>query len=193
MVPAGYTADDYLKRIATEGLFSLLKKTSRLEHNTEYKLRLDHELKVIADRGFSKYFLTMKAIADKTNEIQISGPGRGSAAGSLVAYALGITQVDPVSYDLLFSRFLRADATDYPDIDYDVSEPMALKEKLIDDWGSNVVVPISNFSTLQLKSLIKDISKFYDVPFVEANAVTNKMLFEATPLAKAKHGIKAVV
>jgi len=193
VVPAGYTADDYLRRLASEGLFYMLKLNNNLSSSNKYKLRLDHELKVIADRGFSKYFLTMKAIVDKTNEIQISGPGRGSAAGSLVAYALGITQVDPIRYNLLFSRFLRSDATDYPDIDYDVSEPMALKEKLIEDWGDNVVVPISNFSTLQLKSLIKDISKFYDVPFVEANAVTNKMLFEATPLAKAKHGIKAGV
>ena len=70
---------------------------------------------------------------------------------------------------------------------------MELKEKLIGDWGNSTVVPISNFSTLQLKSLIKDVSKFYDVPFMEVNAVTNKMLFEATPLAKAKHGIKAGV
>jgi len=193
VVPAGYTADDYLARISSEGLFRMLKLNNSLSSGDKYKQRLDMELKVIADRGFSKYFLTMKAIADKTNETQISGPGRGSAAGSLVAYALGITQVDPIRYDLLFSRFLRADATDYPDIDYDVSEPMALKEKLIEEWGNNVVVPISNFSTLQLKSLIKDISKFYDVPFIETNAVTNKMLFEATPLAKAKHGIKAGV
>ena len=193
VVPAGYTADDYLRRIASEGLFSMLKLNNELSSSEKYKQRLDHELKVIADRGFSKYFLTMKAIVDKTNEIQLSGPGRGSAAGSLVAYALGITQVNPIKYGLLFSRFLRADAKDYPDIDYDVSNPMSLKEKLIDDWGNNVVVPISNFSTLQLKSLIKDVSKFYDVPFMEVNAVTNKMLFEATPLAKAKHGIKAGV
>jgi DNA polymerase-3 subunit alpha len=171
------------------------KKTKHRKDKTiiEYETRLDQELKVIADRGFSKYFLTMKAIVDKTNEIQLSGPGRGSAAGSLVAYALGITQVDPIKYGLLFSRFLRSDAKDYPDIDYDVSNPMELKEKLIGDWGDNVVVPISNFSTLQLKSLIKDVSKFYDVPFMEVNTVTNKMLFEATPLAKAKHGIKAGV
>ena len=204
VVPAGFTADDYLRRIASEGLFYLLKlnhpttfgkktKHRRDETILKYEARLDHELKVIADRGFSKYFLTMKAIVDKTNEIQLAGPGRGSAAGSLVAYVLGITQVDPIKYNLLFSRFLRADAKDYPDIDYDVSEPMALKEKLIEAWGDNTVVPISNFSTLQLKSLIKDISKFYDVPFMEVNGVTNKMLFEATPLAKAKHGIKAGV
>ena len=153
--------------------------------------RLKHELKVIADRGFSKYFLTMKSITDKTNEVQLAGPGRGSAAGSLVAYALGITQVDPIKYGLLFSRFLRADATDYPDIDYDVSDPMVLKELLINEWGSNTVVPISNFNTLQLRSLIKDISKFYDIEFTEVNKVTNTMMSEATPLAKKKHGIRA--
>jgi DNA polymerase-3 subunit alpha len=92
----------------------------------------------------------MKAISDKTNEVQLSGPGRGSAAGSLVAYALGITQIDPIKYGLLFSRFLRSDATDYPDIDYDVSDPMVLKDLLIDQWGSSTVVPISNWNTLQL-------------------------------------------
>ena len=104
VVPAGYTADDYLRRIATEGLFSLLKLNDNLSSGEEYKQRLDLELKVIADRGFSKYFLTMKAISDKTNEIQLAGPGRGSAAGSLTAYVLGITQVDPIKYGLLFSR-----------------------------------------------------------------------------------------
>ena len=204
VVPAGYTADDYLRRIASEGLFSMLKlkyplsfgKQTKLHKDKtiiEYEQRLDHELKVIADRGFSKYFLTMKAISDKTNEIQLAGPGRGSAAGSLVAYALGITQVDPIKYGLLFSRFMRSDAKDYPDIDYDVSEPMSLKEKLIEEWGDNVVVPISNWNTLQLRSLIKDISKFYEIPFMEVNAVTNKMLAEATPIAKKAHGIKAGV
>jgi len=192
VVPAGISADDYLKKLAHDGLVSIfslsMNKTSQ-----QYIDRLDHELKIISDRGFSKYFLTMKAVSDKTNEIQLSGPGRGSAAGSLVAYVLGITQVDPIKYGLLFSRFLRSDAEDYPDIDYDVSNPMELKEKLIEEWGDNVVVPISNWNTLQLRSLIKDISKFYDIPFIEANNVTNKMLSEATPLAKKKHGIKAGV
>jgi len=187
VVPAGISADEYLKKISFDGLNKLSKV------KPEYVSRINHELKIIADRGFSKYFLTMKAVCDKTNEIQLSGPGRGSAAGSLVAYALGITQVDPIKYGLLFSRFLRADAKDYPDIDYDVSNPMELKEKLIGEWGKNVVVPISNWNTLQLRSLIKDISKFYDIPFIEANNVTNKMLSEATPLAKKKHGIKAGV
>tara|TARA_R110000824_G_scaffold273877_3_gene462524 strand:- start:1828 stop:5580 length:3753 start_codon:yes stop_codon:yes gene_type:complete len=196
VVPSGYSDNNWLKRLSSEGLFNILKNRDLVNNKrvtTEYEQRLEHELKVIADRGFSKYFLTMKAIADRTNEIQLSGTGRGSAAGSLVAYALGITQVDPIKYGLLFSRFLRSDATDYPDIDYDVSDPMVLKEHLIKEWGDNTVVPISNFNTLQLRSLIKDISKFYDVPFMEANGVTNKMLFEATPRAKADHGIRAGV
>ena len=187
VVPAGRDEDDYLRDLALGGL----KLMGKL--NPEYSSRLDSELKVIADRGFSKYFLTMKAISDKTGEVQLAGPGRGSAAGSLVAYALGITQVDPIKYGLLFSRFLRSDATDYPDIDYDVSDPMVLKDMLIEQWGSDTVVPISNWNTLQLRSLLKDISKFYEIPFTEVNAVTNVMLKEATPAAKRKHGIKAGV
>tara|TARA_Y100000591_G_scaffold265341_3_gene238908 strand:- start:3288 stop:6713 length:3426 start_codon:yes stop_codon:yes gene_type:complete len=187
VVPAGRDEDDYLRDLSIGGL----KLLSKL--NDEYISRINHELKVIADRGFSKYFLTMKAISDKTNEVQLAGPGRGSAAGSLVAYALGITQVDPIEYGLLFSRFLRSDATDYPDIDYDVSDPMVLKDMLIDEWGDDVVVPISNWNTLQLRSLLKDISKFYEIPFNEVNAVTNVMMKEATPAAKRKHGIRAGV
>ena len=187
VVPAGRDEDDYLRDLSLGGL----KLMGKL--NSDYISRVNSELKVIADRGFSKYFLTMKAISDKTNEVQLAGPGRGSAAGSLVAYALGITQVDPIKYNLLFSRFLRSDAKDYPDIDYDVSDPMVLKDMLIEEWGDDVVVPISNWNTLQLRSLLKDISKFYEIPFNEVNAVTNVMLKEATPPAKRKHGIKAGV
>jgi len=116
-----------------------------------------------------------------------------SAAGSLVAYALKITQINPIQWDLQFERFMTKNQKDngFPDIDHDVSDPMKLKDILIDAWGDNVVVPISNWNTLQLRSLIKDVGKFYGVPFTETNAVTNKMLYEATPKAKAAHGIKA--
>ena len=188
VVPAGFTDAEALVNYALEGL-----RHRGLHENEEYTDRLQMELDVIEDRGFSKYFLTMKAISDKANEVQLTGPGRGSAAGSLVAYVLGITQIDPIKYGLLFERFLRKDATDYPDIDYDVAEPMELKEQLMEDWGKNSVVPISNWNTLQLKSLIKDISKFYGIEFTEVNKVTSSMIFEATPAAKAKHGIKAGV
>jgi len=186
VVPAGFTATQALVNYALEGL-----KDKGLHKNKEYTDRLKHELNVIDDRGFSKYFLTMKSIVDVASDMMLTGPGRGSAAGSLVAYALNITQVDPIKYDLLFSRFLRSDAEDYPDIDYDVSDSMALKEKLVEMWGEDCVAPISNWNTLQLKSLIKDISKLYNIPFTEVNTVTSIMIREATPEAKRKHGIKA--
>ncbi len=188
VVPKGKTADQALAQLCVEGL-----KKLGLADNDEYVTRLKEEVNVIKDRGFSRYFLTMKAIADKATDKQLVGPGRGSAAGSLTAYVLEITQIDPIKYGLQFERFLRKDATDYPDIDYDVSDPMEIKEHLIKEWGENSVVPISNWNTLQLRSLIKDISKFYDVPFSEVNAVTSKMIYEATPAAKKAHGIKAGV
>ena len=188
VVPPGTTATAALTQLAIDGL-----RSRSLHKFSDYVERLKMEIKVIDDRGFSKYFLTMKAIVDKANSRQLTGPGRGSAAGSLVAYVLGITQIDPIKHGLLFERFLRRDATDYPDIDYDVAEPMELKEALAQEWGENTVVPISNWNTLQLRSLIKDISKFYGIPFPEVNKVTSMMIKEATPEAKRRHGIKAGV
>ena len=188
VVPPDSTANETLRKFCFEGL-----KSMGLFTRKDYVERLETEIDVIEDRGFSKYFLTMKAVADKSNAVMLTGPGRGSAAGSLVAYVLGITQVDPIKYNLLFERFLRKDATDYPDIDYDVADPMEIKQALMDEWGKSTVVPISNFNTLQLRSLIKDISKFYNVPFTEVNPVTSKMLSEATPAAKRAHGIKTGV
>ena len=186
VVPDGMTADQALIRQCVQGM-----KAKGFAENQEYIERLKHEIEVISGRGFSKYFLTMKAISDIANDMMLTGTGRGSAAGSLVAYVLEITQIDPIKYGLLFSRFLRSDATDYPDIDYDVSDSMGLKEKLVELWGDDCVAPISNWNTLQLRSLIKDISKFYGIPFTEVNNVTSVMMAEATPKAKAKLGMKA--
>tara|TARA_A200000159_G_scaffold67039_1_gene62053 strand:- start:10222 stop:13656 length:3435 start_codon:yes stop_codon:yes gene_type:complete len=188
VVPEGSTAGQTLAALCVEGLRSL-----GLADQQDYVDRLKHEVNVIEDRGFSKYFLTMKAIADVAVTRQLVGAGRGSAAGSLVAYVLNITQVDPIKYGLQFERFLTKGGSGYPDIDYDVSDPMTLKEELIDEWGDDSVVPITNWNTLQLRSLIKDISKFYGIEFTEVNNVTSKMVYEATPLAKKKHGITSGV
>jgi DNA polymerase III subunit alpha len=188
VVPQDTTEGEALQKLTAEGLRSL-----GLSDNKEYLDRAALEIEVIDSRGFSKYFLTMKAIADRAKETQLVGAGRGSAAGSLVAYALGITQVDPLKYGLQFERFLTKGGSGYPDIDFDTAEPMKLKEELVEEWGENTVVPISNWNTLQLRSLIKDISKFYDVPFTEVNSVTSKMIYEATPLAKKKQGITSGV
>ena len=188
VVPEGQTADRALVAQCIEAL-----KKMGLSKNMEYVNRLKMELEVISDRGFSKYFLTMKAISDRVSSKQLVGAGRGSAAGSLVSYVLNITQIDPIKYKLQFERFLRKDATDYPDIDYDCSEPMEAKEMLIEEWGEDTVVPITNWNTLQLRSLIKDISKLYGIPFIEVNNVTSKMMREATPKAKAARGQTAGV
>jgi DNA polymerase-3 subunit alpha len=188
VVPEGATATEALVQYAIDGL-----RLMGLHTNPEYVERLRYELDVIDSRGFSKYFLTMKAITDEAADIMLVGPGRGSACGSLVAYVLKITQIDPIKYNLPFERFLRSDATDYPDIDTDVSDSMALKERLIEKWGADRVAPISNWNTLQLRSLIKDISKLYEIPFTEVNTVTSVMMREATGPAKERHGVTAGV
>ncbi len=121
VVPAGYTAAEALSNYAFDGLRSL-----NLHENKKYIDRIKQELSVIEERGFSKYFLTMKAISDKAQQIQLVGAGRGSAAGSLVSYVLGITQVDPIKHELLFERFMTKNQDGFPDIDYDVSDPMTL-------------------------------------------------------------------
>ena len=186
VVPEGSTADDALATMAFDGL-----RRKNLHNKKEYTERMDLELSVISSQGFSKYFLTMKAIMDKSMKTQLVGPARGSAAGCLLAYALEITQVDPIRFGLMFERFMTKNQVGMPDIDTDHEEPFELKQQLIKDWGETTVVPISNFTTLQHKSLIKDISKFYNIPFQEVNNVTMKMIAEATPQAKKANDIKS--
>jgi DNA polymerase-3 subunit alpha len=186
VIPEGETADYALAKIAVENL-----KKSGLYKDTEYVSRLKEELYTIKDRGFSKYFLTMKKISDKVSANQLVGAGRGSGAGSLVSYLLGITQIDPIKYKLQFSRFIRKNAKDFPDIDYDCAHAMDAKEMFIKEYGENTVVPISNYNTLKARSLIKDISKLYSIEFQEVNDVTSKMLDEAIPICKKIHGITA--
>ena len=186
VVPEGKTAEEALCDLCKEGLAA-----KGFAGNKEYEDRLDYEFDIIVKQGFAKYFLTMKAIADKANDMMLSGPGRGSAAGALLSYVLGITQVDPLRWGLLFERFMTAEQKGMPDIDFDVSEPMLLKEKLAGDWGEFSVVPITNWNTLQLRSLIKDVAKFYDIDFGEVNLVTSVMENEARTAAKKRAGVKA--
>ncbi len=189
VVPEGKTA---IQALTSDALAGMKEKNIT---DPEYVDRLKYELNIIKERGFAQYFLTMKAISDKAQEEMLVGLGRGSAAGSLLSYVLDITQIDPIKYALQFERFLTKGGKGYPDIDFDVEEPMELKQQLAEEWakiGVNVV-PISNFNTLQLRSLIKDIGKFYDIPFTEVNKVTGVMMAEATPLAKKAHGQTAGV
>lgn len=186
IIDSDKNADDELERMCRESLTAF-----GLDKNEKYISRLELELDTIKSRGFCEYFLTMKKISDFARENFLTGPGRGSAAGSLISYLLQITQVDPLKANLLFSRFLRKDAEGYPDIDYDVSSRDKLVSLLIKNWGENTVVSITNWNTLSLKSLTKDLAKLLDIPFQEVNEVTKVMDDQAKEQAKEEAGIKS--
>lgn len=155
-VPKGKTADQALSELCDEGM-----KKMALVGKKDYEDRLKMELEVIRDKEFAEYFLTAKAIMDVAAEHMLIGCGRGSAAGSLVNYVLGITQVDPLKFDLIFERFINRNRVEFPDIDTDFSNRDLLIKLLKDKFGDTNVIPISNYNTFQLKSLIKDVSRFF--------------------------------
>lgn len=140
-----------------------------LDKKKEYIDRAKYELDVIKDRGFELYFLTMKSIFNIASKHVLVGPGRGSAGGSLILYLLGVTQLDPIRHELLFERFCTKQRLELPDVDSDLADRDLVIEKLREEFGPENVIPISNYNTLQLKSLTKDVSKFYGIPFNEAN------------------------
>jgi DNA polymerase-3 subunit alpha len=187
VVPDGETADSALLKMALQGF-----KDLDLHKDQEYVNRLKRELSFVREKKFSHYFLTTKSLVDLAKDKMLCGIARGSASGSLLAYCLGITQIDSVKYKLPFERFLN-NAGGFPDIDMDFAYNDKMKEIMVEKFGKDNVAYISNFNTLQLKSLIKDVSKLYQIPFQEVNEVTSRMLDEATPEAKKKHGINAGV
>jgi DNA polymerase III subunit alpha len=192
MVPSDKSADEALRDLAEKALDLYLRNESKATKQ-QYSRRLEEELDVISSQKFSEYFLATKAIVDFSWEYCFVGPARGSASGSLLSFLLKITQIDPIKWNLPFERFLTRGSSGFPDIDIDFSDNSLIKDKMVEEWGEDSVAFISNFNTLQLSSLIKDISKREGVPFTEVNKVTKAMLAEATPLAKKRHGIKAGV
>ena len=160
----------YLKELCIKGL----KK--RLNNNVgkEYQERLLYELKVIEEMGFSNYFLVVYdfILFAKKNKILV-GPGRGSAAGSLVAYTLGITDIDPLKYDLLFERFLNKERKTMPDIDTDF--PDNRRDEVIDyvikKYGKKRVCGIVTFGTLGTKQVIRDVSRVMNIPLYKVDAL----------------------
>jgi len=192
MVPSDKSADEAVSELAENSLAIYLRGTDKTTKR-HYRKRLAEELDVISSQNFSEYFLATKAITDFSWAYCFVGPARGSAAGSLLAFLLNITQIDPIKWNLPFERFLTRGSTGFPDIDIDFSDNSLIKDKMVEEWGEDSVAFISNYNTLQLSSLIKDISKRERVDFTEVNKVTKAMLVEATPIAKKKHGIKAGV
>ncbi len=167
VIPKNKTADEALIEACKKGIQK--KGLLKTEQGREYLDQLKYELRIIKDKKFSEYFLTTKAIIDLARKHMFVGPGRGSGAGSLVNYVLGITDIDPLKYGLLFERFLSPDRKDMPDIDTDIGDRDKLLELMRDKFGSENIVPISNYNTFKLKSLVKDISRFYGIEFKEVN------------------------
>jgi len=170
VIPKDKTADQALILSCKKGLVE-----RGLHKSKEYIDRLKYELTVIKSKNFSEYFLTTKAIIDLARKHMFVGPGRGSGAGSLVNYVLGITDVDPIKYGLLFERFLSPDRKDMPDIDTDIGDRDQLITLMREEFGTENIVPISNYNTFKLKSLVKDISRFYGIEFSKVNKVLSSL------------------
>jgi DNA polymerase-3 subunit alpha len=171
-VPSGHTADTYLEEVAWEGLLARSKCRSRSEIDPVYKERLEYELKMMQQMGFSSYFLVVwdyiKYARDKGIPV---GPGRGSAAGSLVAYALKITNIDPVHHGLLFERFLNPERKSMPDIDTDfcIERRDEVIKYVSEKYGEDRVAQIITFNRLTSKAVLKDVARVLNIPYKEAD------------------------
>ena len=184
-IPKGFkTEDEYLRHLTYEGA-----KRRYPELTKEIKDRIDFELETIQKTGYPGYFLIVQDFTSKAREIGVSvGPGRGSAAGSVVAYCTGITNVDPIAYDLLFERFLNPDRVSLPDIDIDFDDEGRdrVLQYVIDKYGHNQVAQIITYGTMAAKSSIRDAARVMELPLADANNLA-KLIPErpGTTLAKA--------
>lgn len=161
---------EYLKHITYEGARERYK-----EITSEVQERLDFELFTIKTMGFAGYFLIVSDFIKAGRDIGVFvGPGRGSAAGSAVAYCIGITNLDPIKYNLLFERFLNPDRKSMPDIDTDFDDEGRQKviDYVVDKYGKYQVAQIVTYGTMAAKMSIKDVARVLDLPLDETNAMT---------------------
>ncbi|MGB5896560.1 MAG: DNA polymerase III subunit alpha [Geitlerinemataceae cyanobacterium] len=171
-IPSDYTADTYVEELAWKGLIDRLNARSRSEIKPIYKERLEYELKMIQQMGFSTYFLVVWDYIKFARDRKIPvGPGRGSAAGSLVAYTLRITNIDPVHHGLLFERFLNPERKSMPDIDTDFC--IERRDEVIDyvteKYGKDRVAQIITFNRMTSKAVLKDVGRVLDIPYKQAD------------------------
>ena len=171
-LPVGHTADSYVEELSWLGLMERLKCHTRGEIATDYKQRLEYELKMLQKMGFSTYFLVVWDYIKyaRDNNIPV-GPGRGSAAGSLVAYSLKITNIDPVYHGLLFERFLNPERKSMPDIDTDfcIERRDEMIEYVTAKYGEANVAQIITFNRLTSKAVLKDVARVLDIPYAESD------------------------
>ncbi len=172
--PKEISLDDYLVELAKKGLEERLEGITDLELRKTYAERLDYELGVIIDMQFPGYFLVVADFINyaKQNGIPV-GPGRGSSAGSLVAYAMRITDLDPIRHVLLFERFLNPERKSMPDIDVDfcIRGRAKVIQYVKDKYGADRVAQIATFGTLKAKAAIKDVGRALGFSFAEADSI----------------------
>lgn len=175
-VPQGYTAEAYLEKLCREGLASRYGGQAALHEE-----RLEKEMEVIRTMGFVDYFLIVWDFIRFARERGISvGPGRGSAAGSIVAYALGITNIDPIRYNLLFERFLNPERITMPDIDIDFCyerRPEVI-DYVMEKYGKDHVVQIVTFGTLAARGVIRDVGRVLDLPYNYVDVIAKAVPME---------------
>jgi DNA polymerase-3 subunit alpha len=180
-VPAAYTLDSYFEHVSREGfarrleLLRPLSDQGRLKHAiSDYEQRLARELSIIQQMQFSGYFLIVWDFIRYAKEHDIPvGPGRGSAAGSLVSFALGITDIDPLQHELLFERFLNPERVSMPDIDIDfcMNRRGEVIEYVTRKYGRENVAQIITFGTMAAKAAIKDVGRAMDVPYADVDRI----------------------
>ena len=168
-VPEGYTSWEYLNELCFKGLEERYQPVTE-----ELKERLNYELTTIRNMGYVDYFLIVWDFIKYARDHDIMvGPGRGSAAGSLVAHTLGITQLDPIRYDLLFERFLNPERVSMPDIDVDFC--FERRQEVIDyvrrKYGDDCVVQIVTFGTLAARGVIRDVGRVMDLPYAQVDTI----------------------
>src|SRR6202171_5328391 len=180
-VPAAFTLDSYFEHVTREGFARRLESLrgreaqARLKHSlAEYELRLARELAIIQQMKFSGYFLIVWDFIRYAREHDIPvGPGRGSAAGSLVSYALGITDIDPLQHELLFERFLNPERVSMPDIDIDfcMNRRGEVINYVTQKYGRDNVAQIITFGTMAAKAAIKDVGRAMDIPYADVDRI----------------------
>jgi DNA polymerase-3 subunit alpha len=180
-VPAGYTIDSYFVHVTREGFarrleaLRQLSAQGKLKHALcDYEQRLERELAIIQQMKFSGYFLIVWDFIRYAKEREIPvGPGRGSAAGSLVSYALGITDLDPLQHELLFERFLNPERVSMPDIDIDfcMNRRGEVIQYVTQKYGRDNVAQIITFGTMAAKAAIKDVGRAMDIPYSDVDRI----------------------
>lgn len=164
-VPEGYTTDSFLRYLCEEGLVQRYGK-EKAANDKELRERLDYELKIIIGMGFAAYFLIVWDLCEFAREKDIWWNIRGSGAGSVVAYTLGITGIDPIANGLIFERFLNPDRVSMPDIDLDYPDDRRheMIEYTIQKYGSDKVAQIITFGTMGARAAIRDVGRVLDIP-----------------------------